>query len=74
MNKDELLVLLKSIIRAEEEVGKDDENDGGSVEHLCVENFQNWAGKSKLAIAYLLHANRRGLKSDEFITRQENMA
>ncbi len=63
-NKSEMVELLHSIRRAEEE---DEE-----VAERCLDNFQSWAGKSKLAIGYLLHANRRGLKSEEFITRCRN--
>ncbi len=63
-NKSELISLLHSIRRAEDEVDDDDR-----VAERCLSHFQSWAGKSKLAIGYLLYANRKGLNSEEFITR-----
>ena len=45
-------------------------DDSDAVAERCLDRFHHWAGRSKLAIGYLLHANRRGgLKSDQFIAK-----
>lgn len=60
-NKGELLDLLQALMDKGDKSG-----NAVEIERECIEKFQDWAGKSKLSIAYLLYTNEN-LTSDAFI-------
>lgn len=61
-NKEEMVALIQSIVEAETQPSRPD------LEQQCLDRFQQWVGKSKLGIGFLLYQSHN-LKSGEFITR-----